>query len=330
MSLALKLLACSFVLIINEVKQVSYIISIIEKIRNHCEDRCEVVSDGYYSLDYPRTKVFLPKVLVFPSSVVAFVELNDSAGISEGEMAVFFRNIVNSLSVKLDISVNSIFLVGCGNENDDDNKLPMFTYNTYNSKVSYYDYYSQEDVLVLNIVSDLNYRARISRENRLSDVYEKLQLMFFSNGAVKYGADGHAYIKKHGSWVIASDLDPDETFKKCALFGAFGVHKFAEPTRSKKLTGILYFLTCGLFGVGWLADCVSMLLGVYRDSEKKYVAPVSDIKKCLLYMLLGALITVVYFYALRFSLVSLMQLVNGTIEGVATPERLQGLADEFK
>ncbi|MBR6243028.1 MAG: TM2 domain-containing protein [Ruminococcus sp.] len=45
-------------------------------------------------------------------------------------------------------------------------------------------------------------------------------------------------------------------FTLCLLFGYTGVHKFYEE---KTALGVLYLLTFGLFGIGWLADCVMLL-----------------------------------------------------------------------
>lgn len=48
-----------------------------------------------------------------------------------------------------------------------------------------------------------------------------------------------------------------------ALFlGALGVHRFYV---GKNWTGLLYMLTGGLFGVGWVFDCVMILVGAFRD-----------------------------------------------------------------
>ena len=46
-------------------------------------------------------------------------------------------------------------------------------------------------------------------------------------------------------------------FLLCLFFGAFGVHKFYE---GKVGMGILYLFTCGLFGIGWIVDCIALLL----------------------------------------------------------------------
>lgn len=57
-----------------------------------------------------------------------------------------------------------------------------------------------------------------------------------------------------------------KTFVIALLFGLLGFHRFYV---GKNLTGILYFLTCGLFGIGWIVDCVLILTGAFKDSEGK-------------------------------------------------------------
>ena len=42
----------------------------------------------------------------------------------------------------------------------------------------------------------------------------------------------------------------------CWFLGFFGAHKFYE---GKTGMGILYLFTGGLFGIGWLIDCVALL-----------------------------------------------------------------------
>lgn len=42
----------------------------------------------------------------------------------------------------------------------------------------------------------------------------------------------------------------------CIFLGYFGAHKFYE---GKILLGIVYLCTFGLFGIGWVIDCISLL-----------------------------------------------------------------------
>lgn len=45
-------------------------------------------------------------------------------------------------------------------------------------------------------------------------------------------------------------------FLLCLLLGYFGAHKFYE---GKTGMGILYLFTVGLFGIGWIVDCIILL-----------------------------------------------------------------------
>ena len=45
-------------------------------------------------------------------------------------------------------------------------------------------------------------------------------------------------------------------FILCWWFGYLGAHKFYE---GKAIMGILYFLTGGLFGIGWFLDTIALL-----------------------------------------------------------------------
>ena len=45
-------------------------------------------------------------------------------------------------------------------------------------------------------------------------------------------------------------------FFLCFFLGFIGAHKFYE---GKGGSGVLYLLTCGLFGFGWFIDCIILL-----------------------------------------------------------------------
>lgn len=54
-------------------------------------------------------------------------------------------------------------------------------------------------------------------------------------------------IRKRNKWVA---------FCLCLFLGFIGAHKFYE---GKAGAGILYLLTGGIFGIGWLIDCIVLL-----------------------------------------------------------------------
>ncbi len=45
-------------------------------------------------------------------------------------------------------------------------------------------------------------------------------------------------------------------FVLCLLLGGLGAHKFYE---GRILMGVLYLLTGGIFGIGWVVDCIALL-----------------------------------------------------------------------
>ncbi len=60
-------------------------------------------------------------------------------------------------------------------------------------------------------------------------------------------------------------------FVICFLFGYFGVHKFME----KKIgMGILYLFTMGLFGFGWIYDCIKYLIIAIKSTKTNTEEPI--------------------------------------------------------
>ena len=65
-------------------------------------------------------------------------------------------------------------------------------------------------------------------------------------------------------YTVTSDRSRFVAFFLCLFFGVFGVLNFYV---GKFFWGLIYLLTLGLFGIGWVIDIIRILLGTFKDGD---------------------------------------------------------------
>ncbi len=71
---------------------------------------------------------------------------------------------------------------------------------------------------------------------------------------ININIDNNTRRKSNKSWVLTLIL--------AILFGGVGIHRFYV---NKAGTGIIWFLTGGLLGVGWIIDIIMILCKSFKD-----------------------------------------------------------------
>lgn len=64
----------------------------------------------------------------------------------------------------------------------------------------------------------------------------------------------------HKSWLA--------TLLLCIFLGELGIHRFYA---GKVITGVIYLITGGLFGIGWIIDLIMIILKKFKDSNGFYI-----------------------------------------------------------
>ena len=81
--------------------------------------------------------------------------------------------------------------------------------------------------------------------------------------------DGTVYVLRYGEFNRASEINPEHVLKLCLFGGTLGLHRFAL---GKWFTGLFYFLTGGMFLLGWLLDLIQIFFGFQKDKHKPFVS----------------------------------------------------------
>lgn len=157
---------------------------------------------------------------------------------------------------------------------------------------------------------------------------EELSAIFDnSDKRIKTDIYGNVYVLKNNVYHPASDIDSEHLFKLTLFGGWFGLHNFYQK---KFLSGILYVLTLGLFGIGWLLDLLLMIMGSYQDKEKLYLLPLENKKKKLLYCIIPLVFIPLSLFGYQKAFNYINQTATETVTEHIDTEKVENVYNRFK
>ena len=226
------------------------------------------------------------ELIVFNLKKILFVtRLNEK--ISNTDAALQLRTSLNFIANKLSLSLNDFLVCGITDEK-------IYLFNTYNGKVFSFlgndDGFNDFAQFVENEFTFNSYLFECSKLKALSD-----ELNFSSStrssektkNKVKVSSEGVTCIFKHGRWYEASEYDTMKVFMLAVFGGMFGAHLFCLKKKTKAL---LYLLSFGGIGIGWLFDSLEIIFGIYKDREGKYLLPLENKMLGLIMLLAGGVV----------------------------------------
>lgn len=263
--------------------------------------------------------VRIPLVCLTDSAAYVFIEADsEDPSTPEGQKRFLDRlNVAEAaLMSYLEVSASKILLFAvCESDSRGltvlhrrayQDNLKTLRCNSSNESEELFDLITaNEDFFRRRNESGIERQSKFNREDRNFYSSAALKLEFASDDGerVKYDAEGNAYIRKRNqTWAPADpNIDGKTLFLLSVIGGAVGAHQFFQK---KTAMGLLYALTCGAFGAGWILNSVEILLGIYKSKSGLYVIPpkIKPIQTIACY-LAGIALTVALAFLYRTALI---------------------------
>jgi len=234
-------------------------------------------------------------LVVFNQKKIIFFAALDNEN-SKSEIVSKLRRALNSIVNKLSLSLNDFIVCGVSKDS-------YFFLNKYNDNLVTFSRETDDEIKLIEYVeNELCYGSECFNYDSIRVLSDTLTLSMsptFKNSAqkIKTTADGRTFLYKHGVWREASDLNTEILYPLTSIGGMLGLHLFYQKKRAR---GIFYLLTLGIFGIGWFFDCVEMLFGVYKDTDRKYLLPLENKALGIIMIALGFVVFIAILVALNF------------------------------
>ena len=262
----------------------------------HKDVRIEVPNGMFKSLkrDYD--------LIVFhPQKIILFVCLNSET--EEKALVGSLRVALLEIANKLSLGPRHFIAYGVNDER-------ILFLNSFNDRLMSFEL-SPEGLPIFfdHLETELSYSHNSFDPDDLLQLSDSLVLSSHtkhfgkSQNRTMTTSEGNVCVYKHGRWHQASEINTESFYLLTVFGGMLGMHLFHQ---GKIFKGILYLLTFGLFGVGWFFDSLEILLGMYKDSDGRYLIPLENKLRGFLFFLAGigvfCILGTVYMLSCRFLL----------------------------
>lgn len=190
-----------------------------------------------------------------------------------------------------------------------------------------------DEISTITLVTESNVERINSKLAEIKDGMVKKNIKTDEDGTVyvaKYSSNRLTGLVSEKKWFRCSDEDPDTMMKLTFFGGWFGLHKFKERNI---WGGLLYFFTCGFFGIFYFSDLLELALGnrfyteityteqgktLTRTKEKIYYQPLRNKKLAAIFCGLSIVMSFILLYTLYKALYNgLLELIKMIFDNYA-------------